>query len=387
MTKRFLQFVVCIFAALEICAPATQAATFALEIQPVRIHFDSQGQVTAAFMQGCDRDFAGFIYRSPTAGTLEVGVLIRRAHNRCLGLAGMSQRILPLVQAQDFGSIISMNPSQEARSITLAPMQNIHRTGAAPHETLHAVYTSLCGTPVGLLIQAQPDRLAIGLVESSRFRPGPCQRTTRIYSTSGLRLENLGEPGLVQHEKDPVPTYSLRRAPLQLQALSTHAQSTSYKVRYRRACNEAPIGIVQQDAAGQRTLSMLVAHFTTMECPRSGPQVFWSPWKEEVHVPSALSIRTIPAEQAEELRLVRPVSYKVSRATGERPSTLQIKSISSCHRDLGLVSLRGSGGIALGILQTSKAPSCNFPLKKVTYQLEMDLRPQMAIKPLQLVGS
>ena len=385
MQNSLLSLVCCIFAALHGAATAFAASNSALELQPVRLHFDAEGHVSAAFVQGCDRRFAGFVYRATPAGELEVGVLIRRAHARCLGLTGMSQQLLPLVRAQDFAAISSLNPSLEARTVTLTPMQNIHRTRSHLRETLHAVYTSLCGTPIGLVIQPQASQLDVGLLESRRLHREPCQRTTAVYSVAGLRLEQLGQTGLIASEKDPLPSYSLRRTPVQLQALVTATGTQAFKLRYRRACNEAPIGLVQRDEAGHRSVSMLVAHYDTMKCPSHAPQTFWSPWHELLHAPAHLAIFTVRADQEEKLRIVRPLAYKILAREGA--SRLEIKTISSCQRDLGLVSRSAAAGLALGILQTSATPSCNSPLKRVTYQFEVDLRPQAQIKPLQLVGS
>lgn len=379
-----LGFISFIISCLTLIPRLSLAADGAYEIQAPHLTFDPKGEVFADFIQTCDSTFAGFLYRPDAEKGLRVGVVLMRKHARCLGL-GVGERVrLPLLDAARFNSVTAIHPSQETPLLRTVPIQNLHQTLG----DLTAVYTSLCGRPLGLLIAATAAGHAIGMIESSRAGDATtCVRNTKTYSISQLDLRSLGQTPLIPADRDGALPYSLRRVPVQLQADAGLFQGRRvFKVRFRRSCNEAPIGLVQRDqVGGALSVTMLVAHYPSMQCPESSPREFWTPWAERLSVTPGRKILTIHKLVDEDLRLVRPTSYQVAQKP--QKTLVSVKTITSCQRDLGWVSRRQQGEWALGILQTSAAVSCNSPLKKVTYRVDVNSAPVTEVKPLQLVGS
>lgn len=381
--QRLFRFIPLIFASLYLASTPCQAAGSNLEIQPLRLSLGEDGRVSATFSQACGSSFAGFIYRNGRPGELYVGAVMQRSHARCLGEKAMIQRPLPLIRSHHFTKLFSLNPSLEPYLVQEVPLQNIHR---AEGGILHGVYTSHCETAIGLMVEENSQGHVFGVLESDSLRNTPCTRRTEIFSLQGLDLSDIGRVDIKKIEKTPQLSYELRRVPIQLQAENqTKSGLSSYKVRYLRACNEAPIGLVQRASKGSTALSMLVARYPQMACPDQGPRAFWSPWGERFQTRADHKLLTLREVQVEKLRLVRPISYQIAKQ--DEGGTLSFKAFRACERDLGWVGRRGGSTLALGILQKVGSASCNSNLKKVTYRMELNADPVAEVKPLQLVGS
>jgi hypothetical protein len=101
-------------------------------------------------------------------------------------------------------------------------------------------------------------------------------------------------------------------------------------------------------------------------------------------------VQGLRQSEYEDLTLVRPTSFRwIDIKTVSGRGHLEIFTMSTCNRDLGLVSHSNIAGLAVGILQLQSAEPCNSPLKKVSYAYDLELRPEASrdVKPLQLVGT
>jgi hypothetical protein len=371
------------------------AAPYALELQPVRIKADLDGVVKAAYLEPCGADFAGFAYRVDEGNELKVAVVLRRYHARCMGLLGMQETVLPLINAANYAAVTSMDPNQEPLIVKAAPIQNLHFTRNAKQNLMatgHAVYTSQCGNARALLVLPEATGMRFGILEGSTTRPGACNRTTEVYSLAGLDTTQLGSFHLMQAPaEEKSPDYTLRRVPVQLLATDAAEPLTRrYQVYYLRRCNEAPIGLVQQNEKNRLQVSMLVAHYPNMPCSDSVPKKIWTAFDPGLTIPARQLAQGLRQSPTEDLTLVRPTSFRWNETkTASGRANLEIFTHSTCNRDLGLVSRPNEAGLAVGILQLQSAEPCNSPLKKVSYAYDLELRPRASrdVKPLQLVGT
>jgi len=387
-----LAFFSIFFGMLELSPKTLFAAPYALELEPVKIQAEFDGTVKVSYFEPCGAEFAGFLFRAAEGGELKVAVVLRRYHARCMGLLGMQETILPLIKAQNYAAITSIDPNQEPLIIKAAPIQNLHFTQNLSQATGQAIYTSLCGYAIGLYVQPEATGMRFGILEASTTRPEPCNRATKIFTLAGLDSSNLSSFNLLQSsEEDRLPQFTLHRVPVQL--LSSDAvepQTSRYQVYYLRRCNEAPIGLVQQNQKNTLRVSMLVARYQQRPCSEEGPKKIWTAFEPGLTVPHKQIAQGIYPDPQEDLALVRPTSFRwnePSLANGR--AKLEVFAFSSCDRDLGLVSRSNDAGLAVGILQMQSAEPCNSPLKKVSFAYDLELRPEASreVKPLQLVGT
>lgn len=371
---------------------AKAKSTFSYELEPVRLHFKSDSQVYASFSMPCGGRFAGFLYRSPLAGELQVAAVVERSHARCAGLNGTQERKLPLVFAERFAAISSINPSSEPQAISGVTIQNVHTTRSKQQSGVHAIYTSYCGQPMGLLVKDSKEGLAFGMLESSPSRESKasCNRSTKLYSLANLDVSRVQNPSFIKEPSDKVstPPYSLRRVPVRLHQKATPSKPSQmheryFHLSYLRACDEAPIGIVRKQQGTAVEVSMLVAHFPSMDCGAGRAKKVWTSWGEGLALRDSQQYRSIHNELEEPMSIVRPSSYRFGK--GQK---LSVKGFSACQQDIGLISRSSSQGFAVGILQSAAAKPCNSQPKQVSYELLLDpgLEVRPDIKPLQLVG-
>ncbi len=383
-----LAFFTIFFGILGLSPFALHAAPYALELEPVKIQAELDGTVKVSYFEPCGAEFAGFLLRAAEGGELKVAVVLRRFHARCMGLLGMQETVLPMIKAQNYAAITSIDPNQEPLIIKAAPIQNLHFT----QNLSQAIYTSLCGYAIGLYVLPEATGMRFGILEASSSRPEPCNRATKVFALAGLDSSNLGSFNLLQSsEEDRLPQFTLHRVPVQLLSMdAVEPLSSRYQVYYLRRCNEAPIGLVQQNQKNTLRVSMLVARYEQRPCSETGPKKIWTAFEAGLTVPQKQIARGISPDPQEDLTMVRPTSFRwnePSLANGR--ANLEVFAFSSCDRDLGLVSRSNDAGLAVGILQIQSAEPCNSPMKKVSFAYDLELRPEASreVKPLQLAGT
>ncbi|MFY7927543.1 MAG: hypothetical protein ACOVS5_01620 [Oligoflexus sp.] len=387
---RLLSFFICLFIVLSATfqAPLQATTAYALELQPVRIQFSSDDAVQISYLEPCGTEFAGLLYRGQKDGVLEVAVVTRRFHARCLSITGMQEMTIPFVRASRYSAVVSMQPSVEPLLLKHAATQSLHLVRRLERDTLHAVYTSQCGSPVGLFVQAQASGYRFGVLESSTLRPSTCNRTTQVFSISRLDATGLEQlTPLASQNEASEPLYELRRVPVHTFTVATRGDRRQLQAYYLRRCNEAPIGLVRQEQDVRLRLSMLVAVYPEMSCPQGSPKKIWTAWNEGLELDAHRVVERVQPAADEKVSLVRPTAYNLGQSLNQ--TRVEVKALSSCQRDLGLVTRTSSSGLAIGILQLQDAQPCNSPLNKVTYAYEWNTPPNARrdVKPLELVGS
>jgi hypothetical protein len=389
MFDRFYFFSIA-FIMLALQSNNLNAVTFALELEPVKLQASSDGAVTAAYLEPCGTEFAGFLYQSQEGGELQVAVVLRRYHARCMGLMGMQQIPLPMVQASSYAAVTSMNVGSAPLMIKPVPVQNLHFTQNLSQTQVHAVYTSQCGQALGLFVQPEATGMRFNVLESTATKPDACNRSTQILSIAGLEPSKLGSFNLIQNPvNDQTPAYTLRRVPVQLMTMDAAELGTKrLQVFYLRRCNEAPVGLIQQNQGKSLHVAMLVAHYETMPCQEEGPKKIWTAYEEPLTLQAQQKTVALRQSPIEDIALARPTSFRWNQLE-THSSQLEVFTLSTCNRDLGLVSHPSASGLAIGILQVQSSEPCNSTLKKVSYAYDMELSPggSRDVKPLQLLGS
>ncbi len=352
------------------------AAGSAIEINPVRILVDREDRIHVSYQRGCQSLFAGFILRTNEKQELFLGVASERPNARCSTLNGLEELIIPKLRGSDFAGISSLNPTTEPVFLKLSPLQNFNQVQDAEGFRFEAVYTSQCGTALGLNLFPKANGLELSIVEGKAHKFETCNRSTKIVRYPHINLSQASLLALTNFSEDrSAPLYTLHRNQTRLSATGD-----GHRVYFLRRCNEAPIGLVREASEQGLLISMLVARYPGLKCPDGAPKKIWTPWNEVLHDEDAIAFSG--ETHAEQLLIKRPSSYDL------RGDTLSIVTPSSCQKDIGLVSRTTKSGYAVGILHIQTSTPCNSGLKEVTYNFKWtyDATVKRDVKPLQLVG-
>lgn len=376
-----LAFFAFIFSLLPFSS-AQAASSFALELTPVKIFADKQDRIHLSYQENCGAEFAGFILRTSDQKELQIGVVLRRNHGRCADLMGMQEVIVPHLQASQFAGVTSINPQFEPIFIKSSPVQSINHVRNDKQMTLQALYTSQCGTALGLYFQPQASGYRFGIIEGRHSKFSMCNRSSKVVGYPHLNFSNAPYKLLSNFEDDDAPAnYYLRRTSTRLML---DPASGTYRIQYARACNEAPVGLVRQPFGKQQSVSILVAHYPDVRCVEGQLKKFWSHWDE--NLPKEIGetmAKSFQAPRTERLSLLRPLSYNL-----DTKNSLEVDAYASCQKDVGIVSRSQKAGYAISLLQIQDSRPCNSPLKQVTYTYSwsFDRSIKREVKPLQLVG-
>ncbi len=387
--KRLKFFFSIVFGILSLHTTAYSGSPFAWDLQPVRIIKTTQNSIKLAYQGTCSAQFGGFLLRTDAPKELRIGVLLQRSHARCSQLTGMQHVIVPFLKASQYESIRSLSPLDEPAQLKVLPLQNLHSHRRGIQTDVQAIFTTHCGRQVGLFVRPETSGLRLGIVEGGESK-NHCSRTTEILRISNLDLSH--EPSLTL---DPLETesqhapYILKRVPVVLSKPTREHNEMHYELRFHRHCNEAPIGLVRQEEGPQSlSLAMLVAQYSSMQCPNETSEDIVSVWSDGFRAAPDVTVKTqIISHHNQGLRIARPLSYQWI-ANSKHPQ-LQVSSYESCVRNMGLVTFEAAEGVAVGILQELNAKPCNSAPEKVSYAYEWNRTAdlQRDVKPLQLLGS
>ena len=114
--------------------------------------------------------------------------------------------------------------------------------------------------------------------------------------------------------------------------------------KYKRKCNEAPVGVV---AASNRInryshlrVGMLIAHYYNYRCPDKGPTKFWSTYRVSgLDVRSSKSLTTMKETSSMwKLSMTRPIGFEyTNRSLGKG---LKTRFFGGCNSTIGTVILK-----------------------------------------------
>lgn len=371
-----LAVIIAFFVQLFAASNQGLAAASSTQLNPVRVFADREDRIHVTYQKDCGTSFAGFILRTSESKELYIGVATERPNARCMELSGMEEMIVPKLKASDFAGIVSLNPTTEPSFLKLSPMQNFNQIKDGSENRFEAVYTSQCGTALGLNLFPKSNGYELSVVEGRYSKFENCNRSTKIVRYPHIDLSNAPLRALTNFAEDSSPgRYTLHRGATRL-----FATGDSHKAYFLRRCNEAPVGLVRSETSKGLEISMLLARYSEMKCPEGAPRMIWTPWPEELREKNPIAFAG--ERKAQQLLIKRPNSYELTR------DTLSIVTNKSCQNDIGIVSRTTSQGYAVGILHIQTSTPCNSGLKEVTYTYNwsFDESVKRDIKPLQLVG-
>ena len=357
-----------------------------LRIVPTLVALAPNHQLMVSYREPCSGTFKGFVVREIDEAT-EIGALFAVERFRCTGLGGLKVRALPGLAYQSIDQVFSMEPSQFQEKLILTEAEAHHyasSTTLGTSSSFETTYQSQCGYLVGKVFSTTKGKLKVSVLEErpSHTRSRECQRvlsTTSLEYFSSFDLANLTTP---EPSKKSNRGYQIKFAKIYPSTLSTES---GLSFRYRRLCNEAPIGPMHRPLKdGRAKIGMLVAHYPNLTCPPNGPKVFSSPYTDpEIQLLPHIKISTIvPPKGDYGIKLTSPISTI-------QDDRLQLRHLSGCHRTVGTATVRKNSRHHIALVHLEKKEQafkpCKKPLKELVYKTRgISINSEKSLLPLVL---
>jgi hypothetical protein len=186
--------------------------------------------------------------------------------------------------------------------------------------------------------------------------------------------------------RDLATVYRVKQAYIEASSVQI-ASDFGIAFKYRRLCNEAPIGMaISKKIDGSLGISMVVASYYNDRCGTTGKYGILSSFKtRNVKLgPAKVFVDVDAKPHPKVLRIIRPNQYLTEPRGG-----INIRLFDDCQTSQSIiVGDSNQRDIFLGILQSASATGCKNKLKEVSWYLPyVQLRPLSKVRPLALWGA
>jgi hypothetical protein len=236
---------------------------------------------------------------------------------------------------------------------------------AAPQLT--AVYEPRCGRTVGTLIHpAGSSRVELAVVERSASMPtDECRAKQKKRVIDALNAKAPVKFAALRDKPASMGRlFRLRLAKIQPGSLKGSTRS-GVSLKYTRACNEAPIGLVlsaPRTADGKTNVSvgMLVARYDNFPCAGEDRSPVVASFTDRgLSLPAGARMRALKPQDDDriELKEATSIAWATPKVAGAKPPfTLSLKHFKACDETSYAAYARdGRGALAVGVLMIKNA--------------------------------
>lgn len=348
-----------------------------LQIHPVELVGYAGSALRLHVELPCGGSFYGLVTRAAKKGTLEVAAAVAQNNIVCTSMPEPTEVVVDYLATTGFKVIAPMviDPAQTRLLVARIQDLRIVKAGKATRSKLSATYEPRCGRMVGTLVRQTGARnLEVAIVERpDGMTLAACSARPRTRTITALNLK----PRMKVRALRDKPASLNRAFELSLVEVRTGTvhmvKNGGISLTYRRACNQAPVGIVlgtpgRVEGRVVVTVGVLVARYFNHSCPVGAPAENWEKLQESgLSLPVAADIAIIaPANDG--LTLHTPT--KMSR----KGVNLRISHAETCGRETFAVYGRdGRGALAVGVLthQALQASAVASSCKKVPSEVSL----------------
>jgi hypothetical protein len=337
----------------------TPALAARLHLEPIEILGYEGDKLRLSVELACGSSFYGLLASLDDERTLRVAAVVEQGAIVCTSFPEARELVVDFLATRGVSRIAPMEVDERRSRVTIAPITAIK---AAPRKNgvsrLKVAYEPRCGEALGTIIRrAGPKRLEIGMAE----RPyelaelTSCQARSRVALirslslTPGTRVTSLRRAARSSLSR----AYELRLAAIEPGSVKRLAPFGGVAVSFKRACNEAPLGIVLGGNASEPRVGVVVARYPNYHCPSGAKASEWSSLMNyDLKLPKQARLTALrPGEATVQIAL--PARY-ARTAPG-----LDVRYVGGCSRALGVVYAHDDKGkLALGIVSRQAASSC-----------------------------
>lgn len=316
----------------------------------------------------CGSELFGLVVRAAKGNRLEIAAAVLEGNVICTSMPEPKEIVADFISTAGYSAVAAMAVDPQNPRLTVARTSDVKLLPASIQgnaQEVEAIYQTRCGTPVGTLIRrASANRLEVGFAEriSTKGFSEDC-RQKQVRS----RVAALNPAG--RYDLSPLPekpaslarSYDLRFAALKQGSL-VRGTARGVDVTYKRACNEAPVGLAIDDkglgADGKRhvEVGMVVAHYDNFVCPQGRPAVWDTFGDEDVRLTGknlAITLKGPQANGGGGLGVKTPTSLALLKSA-QQPG-LTVTYIRPCADQAGLLYTRDADDkLSIGVLMTSR---------------------------------
>lgn len=351
--------------ALCLANPHAQAAE--LRLAPLEI-INYVGQNLRVSLEiGCGGSFYGILAQMQPGRKLKLAAVIEQANVNCTSVPDRRVVDLDFVDSTTTKEIGALSISPRLQRISLGQVHDVVLPRQAQGSMVAPVIThqSSCDPIIGTIMRpVGPGQYELGLAlhRGREERPSCAKVGTEVSRVEGFRIPVQSKAwGLrrAPRHSNLHRDYELRLAPIAEGGLQI-VHGAGLSLRYKRECNQAPVGIVQ-DGQGRR-FGVLVAHYWNRTClPHEATT--WNTIADPDILPQTTPLAMAPGSTG--LKLITPRDLK--RPRGDK---VKVRFAAACDRHLGSVITKDSQGRpSIAILAMTSASRCNSAPREVSWQL------------------
>ena len=403
---KHLALLACALAAAAVLSAPAKAATRSpkLTLMPVQVMGYVGESLQVRIEIGCGAELYGLIATEAPGARLQLAAAVDQGSIVCTSVPQPRDFMIDFLATRGFKTIEPMPVAETPARLMLAPVTRLKQLKTRNHRIrLDALYEPRCGQVIGTLLRPAPSvgtsglrDLQVAVVERQAFgavNVGTCavppktRRVSVLDPAAKYRVVGLRMPAKTNLNR----AYEVRLARTVEGSLRV-GEHGGVEIKYERACNEAPIGLVLGKDQGPGTplaVGIVVAHYLNVKCMQKTTTGGWR--DPDLTLPSGRVVtlldRRFGNEGETDLFVVTPTGIEASRSKGKRVFSMSYAS--RCATTLGAVYTRDSQGkLAAGALVSGGAYECKKPGAEVSLtQAYVARRVRLAdLIPLRLRG-
>lgn len=373
-----------VFKGLAVCVGLLTTSVSANQLT-LRYHFarnlkvHTEGaQLSVSYERPCATQTAGVFVSEPEPAVLELGVVLRQSAINCARLPDLVSEKIDWINLKRLKEIRKLTGKNKNTELILRRPLEYQLTKSNGRSSLQSLVHRNCRERVGFILRRNLDfkiEFSNLVLRKKRFAAHCYNKPhlTRISHLSYLRsdeIELVDKPTQQPVTNRSLP--SLRLAQVASDSLRTTARR-DLSLRYRRRCNEAPVGVVitrQTDAKSKKQfleVAMLVARHPNINCHWFDKTWFWESYQNH-HVSLSVNQELRAWQSISEpgaVSVVPPKGYSIVHR--EKADHLALEFYGGCRLVLGAVYAEDNyAHLSVGILVSQKQPDCAKQLKQRT---------------------
>lgn len=347
------------------------AAKQVITLTPIRdLQVTAKSQVVYSFLKPCQSEALGlFVHPSQKGQLLRLAVIIRQNGVQCAGMPTLETRLVSVFKLSGVKQLVKMHSSRVTGQLRLGRVASLRQVG--PFGQVEGIWQRSCAKWQGYVVQHDQSgaRLGLGFLESiDKGQQLNCQAGQEVRRPRFINSKNLTSLYPLNERLPLERAFHLRLAPIDRGSVSVAEGGAGITLRYRKRCNESPVGVVvgRPRSQGLMQVGMVVAHFYNRKCGTDeGKPAYFEYTSPTYPIDSSFRLVAMPPSRG-----FGEFNIKVPLQFGFRGPELQAKVLGSCQRDVGVVYGGGyKDQLMIGILE--KVPSkteCKKPTKQLFFK-------------------
>lgn len=344
-----------------------------LDVLPIISNEIINDTITLQYRLPCGSTFQGIVAK-PQLFNLSVGIAYLPSRTPCANLNPVESIQLDWMSPSVNLQIVPMLSTGGKLLWKTRKPHLISDLGNNKRGRAKIIYNSKCGLNPMLLIPSAVENKTLGILviekNTKKSVSSLCQ-----FKEKSLVVENIFNDNIVKNlksvetdTKDLGKSFVIKFVPTKA-VPQQNDQRNTFKVKYQRACNQAPIGLVLSNPYNMKNneqkirAGMLVAYYYNYRCPEHLAKSS----VENFEVSNIRFTKKTSIHYFREGQWDNTLNIRIPQVGKQNKKGLNLIYESGCGTQLGVIYTNDQfGKRSVGILESNKSNSCNQLLKKVS---------------------